>query len=179
MTILSAKAYAKALFNSTNDIADLLKYQQALLTIKYAFNNNNFFQLVTNKVLQRSNILSILQDLLTPVFINYKLKNFCNLLVDNDLIADIANIVEEFDRLLADKNNQILVIMEYATTPSSQLIKVHEQFLQNKFNKNIKSDVQLNPDLIAGVKFTIGDLIIDASLKSRCRQLSASLMLLK
>ncbi len=169
------QAYAKALFGNDRSDSDLLKYRNALLTLKNALVDDNFKAIVANKAFDRSQILSIIKELV-KAYSDSILDNFCNIIVQNGVLFYITEVSEEFDKLLEQKNNEVCVVMEYASIPTQEIQKSHEQFLSNKFNKKIIAKLVINPDLLAGVKFTVGDLVIDASLKSRINQLAASLM---
>ncbi len=169
------QAYAKALFGNDRSDFDLLKYRDALLTLKNALTNDIFKALIANKSFERSKILSVVKELV-KAYCDSILDNFCNLIVQNGVLSYITEVSEEFDKLLEQKNNEVCVVMEYASAPTQEIQKSHEQFLSNKFNKKIIAELVINPDLLAGVKFTVGDLVIDASLESRINQLAASLM---
>jgi F-type H+-transporting ATPase subunit delta len=170
------QAYAKALFNSCNNTADLIQCRDALVNLKCACADSNLKILIANKSIDRSQVLEILKELI-KVFNNPVLNNFCIVMVCNGVLAYIPEISAKFDKLLKQKNNEIDVVMEYAFTPTQEIYQSYEQFLSNKFNKKIIAKLVINPDLLAGAKFTIDDLVIDASLQSRINQLSANLLL--
>lgn len=169
------QAYAKALFGNDRSDVDLLKYRDALLTLNNALEDNDFKALITGKAIDRNKILLIVKELV-KAYSDSLLDNFCNLIVSNGVLSYITEVYKEFEKLLERKNNEICVIMEYASAPTQEIQKSHEQFLSSKFNKKIIAKLVINADLLAGVKFTVGDLVIDASLKSRINQLTASLM---
>ncbi len=43
------------------------------------------------------------------------------------------------------------------------------------FHQNVTAKVVVNPDLIGGVKVTVGDLVIDASIAGKLSELATSL----
>ena len=174
MTVLAMQPYAQALFDTSADIGVLHNYQTALIIIGQALEYQEFYLLATNKFFKHQ-VLSIIQGLIPNM--GGSLLNFFKLLVNRNLLLHIADVSQEFDKLLNNKNNEIFVIMKYAEQPTDDIVKAHVLFLKKKFNKNIKYKIQLLPELIAGFRFIIDDVIIESSLQLRCKQLLSSLTL--
>lgn len=170
-----AYSYARALFGEGRDKAQLVKYYDALNVLTVALADNNFKMLILNKSIGRKKVIEVVKELISS-YSDSVLENFCLLLVQNNILGLIAEITKEYKSLLENYNNEVCVVAEYAAQPNNELQKRHEQFLSAKFNKNIKTEVVINPDILAGVRFTIGDLVIDASLQSRIDQLETSLI---
>jgi F-type H+-transporting ATPase subunit delta len=104
------------------------------------------------------------------------LRNFTSYLIDQRRLIYFPDIVHEFNRL-ADQDEGLLT----ATVRSaSALDEEREQRLQRALSertgRRVRLDVELDPSLIGGAIATVGDLVIDGSLRPQLSQLRATLM---
>jgi len=104
------------------------------------------------------------------------LRNFTSYLIDRRRLIYLPDIVEEFNRL-ADEDEGLLTAKVRSASP---LDEEREQRLQRALSertgRRVRLDVELDPSLIGGAIATVGDLVIDGSLRTQLGQLRANLM---
>ena len=71
------------------------------------------------------------------------------------------------------KRGDAIIESAYAMSQSEK--QDFEQLLSKKFGKSITATVVINPELLAGVKVTINDKVIDGSVKGRLNDLATQL----
>ncbi|MCS5636801.1 MAG: ATP synthase F1 subunit delta [Myxococcota bacterium] len=177
MSSRAANRYAKALFAlgreeqvlgslraELNGLADLLEehsdFRGVLLTPLYPAEER---KAVLLRVAEKES-LSVL------------LRNFTSYLIDQRRLIDFPDIVAEFNRL-ADEDEGLLTAKVRSASP---LDEEREQRLQRALSertgRRVRLDVELDPSLIGGAIATVGDLVIDGSLRTQLGQLRANLM---
>lgn len=86
--------------------------------------------------------------------------------------AGLTAILKLYKRLVENQIQKEQVVVETSTLPTN--IAKFEKELAEK-TKARKVIVKTNPDIIMGAKVTFGDWIIDATLDSKLKQLTAKL----
>jgi len=177
MSSRAANRYAKALFalgreeetlsslrTEVNGLADLLEkhsdLREVLLTPLYPAEER---KAVLVQVAEKESLSALL-------------RNFTSYLIDQRRLIDFPDIVHEFNRL-ADEDEGLLTATVRSASP---LDEEREQRLQRALSertgRRVRLDVELDPSLIGGAIATVGDLVIDGSLRTQLTQLRATLM---
>lgn len=106
-----------------------------------------------------------------------ELVNFLKLLIDKGRIGHLSGILKEFT-IITDKRRNILDITIISAIPleKNQVDMIGEKMRQDYNASGIKTIVQIDSNLIGGVKVKIGDKIIDGTLKGRLEMLRETLI---
>ncbi len=102
-------------------------------------------------------------------------QNFLKILAKQRRFNLIPCIAQLFTDLLVASQNTLSVVINSAFTVSEQDQQRLIVKLQEKYQKNIKLQWQLEPSLMGGIQIKVGDEMIDASIRGKLQQLEFSL----
>lgn len=83
-------------------------------------------------------------------------------------------VLKEYAKALKRELNKITLIIESTTPLSKEQIKKIETVVSNDF-KVSQTENQINPSLLGGFRFKIGDMVFDNSLKSKIEQIGGAI----
>jgi F-type H+-transporting ATPase subunit delta len=102
--------------------------------------------------------------------------NFIRLLVDKGRIAEVADVHEEWARLLARQERILDLELQTAVELSDEeAAKVVEQ-IEKASGRKVVASRTVDPDLIGGLVVQAGSVRLDASVRGRLEQLREELM---
>jgi len=172
--LTSARPYAKALFRSAKDKNMLEKYFDMLQNLNLAVSEKNIKQILTNDSFDnkyKSNLLSeILKDSIDENF-----SRFIILLAENNRLLVISEITCLFNSYLQEEKSLKKAIIDTAFELSNNQIEEIRTSLENRFNKKIEVEQNINTELLAGAVVRVDDLVIDGSLREQLRKLESQL----
>jgi F-type H+-transporting ATPase subunit delta len=102
-------------------------------------------------------------------------ENFVKLVIDNDRIAALPEIARQFRRLKNEAEGAADCLIESAFPLSEQQVNELLWGLARKFGLKLKPAVKVDPGLIGGVRVTVGDHVLDTTVKTRLAQMHARL----
>jgi F-type H+-transporting ATPase subunit delta len=167
-----ARPYAEALFKAAQ--ADAAAAAQWLDELAAIASNAQLLQFADNPKVSNDQVVSVITGVAkTPL--NDKALNFLRTVVDNGRVAALPEIAEQFRAL---KNAQLgtsdaVVYSAYAidSTALADLAGV----LEKRFGRKLNLQVELQPELIGGVRVVVGDEVLDTSVKARLEQMRVAL----
>ena len=172
--LTAARPYAKALFKSAKDKNMLEKYFDMLQNLNLAVSEKNIKQILTNDSFDnkyKSNLLSeILKDSIDENF-----SRFIILLAENNRLLVISEITSLFNSYLQEEKSLKKAIIDTAFELSNDQIEEIRTSLENRFNKKIEVEQNINTELLAGAVVRVDDLVIDGSLREQLRKLESQL----
>ena len=102
--------------------------------------------------------------------------NFLKVLIDKNRFSAFGDVLDAYNTSLDDVNNisriQVVSAVEMPEDAKNRL----KEKLEAKLKKNVVLDLEINPEIIAGLVIKIGDNIIDVSLKHKLEDLSKSII---
>jgi F-type H+-transporting ATPase subunit delta len=101
--------------------------------------------------------------------------NFVKLVIDNDRIAALPEIARQFRRLKNEAEGAADCLIESAFPLSEQQVGELLWGLARKFGLKLKPEVKVDAGLIGGVRVTVGDHVLDTTVKTRLAQMHATL----
>lgn len=119
------------------------------------------------------------QKVVSKIFegkINNITKNFILYLIDKDRFSIIENIMVEFKSELDKENNYIQIEIVSAINLDDNTKQNIKDRLSGKLQKQVNVDWSINPDIIAGLVFIVGDSIIDTSMKSKLQMIGRNII---
>ena len=168
-----ARPYAEALFQISldegQDFKDELNYLATVLRDK----NLNLY--LSNPAVSKDKgkkfVLSFLPE-------NFKqsLKNFFELLVDNSRITFFEEILEQFHNLVNEHNKTLEAKISSAFELLDDQKDSIKKRLEKKFNKKVVLSCIVDKTLIGGVTISIGDYVIDSSIKRNLEVIKNSIL---
>jgi F-type H+-transporting ATPase subunit delta len=169
-----ARPYAEALFQSAKpaDLATCLEQlnelaQLAALPELAALSNNP-------KV--SSGDLSKLLSSMVKTKLDDKLTSFLNLVNQNHRLAALPEIAHQFEAMKNKSEGAAEVNITSAFPLEGSALNDLLSSLKKRFGgKELRPTIQVDPELIGGVRIQVGDEVLDSSVKAQLAQMQISL----
>jgi F-type H+-transporting ATPase subunit delta len=102
-------------------------------------------------------------------------KNLLRTVIDNGRLSVLPEIAAQFHVLVNERSgvSDAIVYSAFAIEPA-QLADVVAS-LEKRFKRKLNATVQVQPDLIGGIRVVVGDEVLDTSVKARLEQMKAAL----
>jgi F-type H+-transporting ATPase subunit delta len=102
-------------------------------------------------------------------------KNLLRTVIDNGRLSVLPEIVAQF-HVLVNERSGVSDAVVYSAFPieQAQLAGVVAS-LETRFKRKLNASVQVQPDLIGGIRVVVGDEVLDTSVKARLEQMKAAL----
>lgn len=102
-------------------------------------------------------------------------RNFILLLVENGRVEILPQVSELFEQLKAQHEGVLEAKITSAFAMNDTQLKDLVANLEVKFKRKIEATVNVNPELIGGVKVEIGDEVLDASVRGKLEAMAVAL----
>jgi len=160
MSSLMAKRYVKALVSEVG-FENIENLAHKFSTVSQLVSNNNNFQVslisgYINKNEQREIFLELFSEN------NNKVKNFIELLIENNRIDELENIANELKIMSATYNKRFKGVLVANNEIDSVTMSHIQTGLQNRLNKIIELEVKSSDN--EEIKVTINDLNLELSI---------------
>ena len=168
-----ARPYAEALFKLSLDEGG--EFNDELNFIATVLRDKDLNSYLSNPTVSKDKgkkfVLSIL-----PENFNQSLKNFFGLLVDNSRIVFFEEILQQFHNLENEHNKKLEAkIISAFELLDNQKDSIKKR-LEKKFNKKVVLSCIVDKALIGGMTISIGDYVIDGSIKRNLEILKNSIL---
>jgi F-type H+-transporting ATPase subunit delta len=102
-------------------------------------------------------------------------KNLLRTVISNGRLAAMPEVAAQFHTLVAARSG-VADATVYSAFPidEAQLADV-VQALERRFKRRLSASVQVDPELIGGIRVVVGDEVLDTSVKARLEQMRAAL----
>ena len=97
------------------------------------------------------------------------------MLVANKRLALLPEIARQFEQLKleAEQSVDADIVSAYPLS-DAQVADIGTQ-LQKRFGRQVRAQVTVDPDLMGGVRITVGDVVIDASVRGKLHAMAVEL----
>jgi len=102
-------------------------------------------------------------------------ENFLRAVIDNGRLAALPEIAQQFRELKNAKLGAFDATVYSAFEMDSAALADLSGVLEKRFARKLNLQVQLQPDLIGGIRVVVGDEVLDTSIKARLQQMKAAL----
>ncbi|HEY9101993.1 F0F1 ATP synthase subunit delta [Chitinimonas sp.] len=172
--ITVARPYAEAVFRLAKEANSLPAWSEALAVLAAAAQDPLAVEFAANPKFSASQVQALLTELLgaraTP-----QVSNFVATVLESRRFALLPAIAELFEQLKAAEEGSVTAHIESAFELTAAQLDEIKSILTARVGKKIETTVSLNADLIGGVRMTVGDDVIDASVRGKLAALAARL----
>lgn len=102
-------------------------------------------------------------------------QNLIKALVEFKRLSILPAISEAYEALKADDEGAIDAQIIAAVKPTAAATKDLVKKLEGRFGKKVTASVEVDPEIIGGIKIVVGDTVIDASVKGQLQNLAYTL----
>jgi F-type H+-transporting ATPase subunit delta len=103
-------------------------------------------------------------------------KNFLKAVIDNGRISVLPEIASQFRALKNAKSGSSDATVFSAFELDAAALTDLSATLEKRFGKKLNLTVELQPELIGGVRVVVGDEVLDTSVKARLEQMKVALV---
>jgi F-type H+-transporting ATPase subunit delta len=168
-----ARPYAEALFK-TGGGASLAAEVQAMAAVA---SDADMRQFADNPKAVASQIFNVISDVLArqSVVLGSPAQNFLRTVIENGRLSALPEIAAQFQHLV-NASSGVSDATIYSAFPIAEahLADVTAS-LEKRFARKLKAVVELDPELIGGIRVVVGDEVLDTSVKARLEQMRVAL----
>jgi len=166
------KRYAQALLNCSKSDKDNEMFEQGLNSMASLFNSNmQFKKILLDPRIGNDVKLNIIKEIF-PEHQNNVFISFVNLLLDKNRINIIDGISNEYAKLNCVLNNELNMKIVSAKELNDDEINDLTVKYKNMYNADkVKYSLEIDKELLGGIKVVIGNKIYDGSLKTQLRRM--------
>ena len=102
-------------------------------------------------------------------------RNFVQVLVHNDRLTAVPAIRELFEQLRLEHEGVLEAQIHSAFAIDNAQVDELVRKLEAKYQRKVRAEVSVDPQLIGGVKIVVGDKVFDATVRGKLDAMSAAL----
>ena len=167
-----ARPYAEALFKAAGtDAVGVSSWLEPLAAVAA---NAQLRQFADNPQSTPEQVLGVISGVLKsklPVMG----ENFLRILIDNGRLSALPEISHQFRELKNAQQGAFDATVYSAFEMDSAALADLAGVLEKRFARKLNLQLQLQPDLIGGIRVVVGDEVLDPSVKARLQQMKAAL----
>ena len=164
-----ARPYAEALFKAAGSDAAAWLDELAALAV-----NEQLRQFADNPKTLPDQVFSLMTGLLKGGLPD-KGQNFLRTVIENGRLAALPEIAAQFRALKNAQQGAFDAVVYSAFEVDSAALADLSGVLEKRFGRKLNLQVELQPDLIGGIRVVVGDEVLDTSIKARLEQMKVAL----
>lgn len=168
-----ARPYAEALFQvaEKGDLKQASTQLDALAQVAANPQLRQFAEAPTASAQQVFDVITSVAD----VPLNDASKNLLRTVIENGRLSVLPEIAAQFHVLAAERSGVSDAIVYSAFPIDAAALAGVVTSLEARFKRKLNATVQVQPDLIGGIRVVVGDEVLDTSVKARLEQMKAAL----
>ena len=168
-----ARPYAEALFKTAGaDLAGAAVWLEELAAIA---SNVQLQQFAGNPSVTAKQTFDVMAGVAkTPL--PDTAKNFLRAVIDNGRISVLPEIASQFRALKNARSGSSDAVVYSAFPLDAAALDDLAATLEKRFGRKLNLTVELEPELIGGVRVVVGDEVLDTSIKARLEQMKVALI---
>ncbi|HET8955866.1 MAG TPA: ATP synthase F1 subunit delta [Solirubrobacterales bacterium] len=169
----AARVYAEALFEVGRDKGKLDSLQQQLSEFTDAVDRNRELQVFFfSPYLSSAEKKEGIERAITGA--EPELINFLELLVDKHRMTEIFRIRREFEELWKRENRRIDVTVTSAVELDPAVVEKIGQEVERQTGEKVDLSSSVDSNILGGIVLRVGNMVLDASIRSRLEKLRKS-----
>lgn len=169
-----ARPYAEAVFRLAKETGSLVAWSESLASLALIASNKDAQAVAANPKFTTSQVQTLLLELLGKD-IKPQVVNFISAVLENRRFLVLPYIATQFEALRAASESRVEARIESAFALTDVQLSELTATLSQQFNRKVNAEVTVDAALIGGIKVTVGDLVVDASVRGKLAALAASL----
>lgn len=172
----AARPYARAVFELARETDTLAAWSTVLNAAAQVVLDGAFLRLLSTPGLDPDRVVETLVDICGREGDRGHIENFIRLLAENRRLPALPAIAARFERLRADVENTLDVLLTAATPVDEAQQARMTQALRKRFGREINLRFKLDENLIGGARLQAEDLVIDGSVRTGLEKLASALV---
>jgi F-type H+-transporting ATPase subunit delta len=170
-----ARPYAEALFRVA-EAGELATWSDFVEELAQVARVPEVLSVATSPKVSREQVSDLLLSAVkSPLAQHSEAKNFVRMLVDNHRLTLMPEIAAQFDELKNAREGAADALIVSAFPLEGAQLNELVANLERKFQRKLKPTVEIDPSLIGGVRVTVGDEVLDTSVRARLAAMQTAL----
>lgn len=167
-----ARPYAEALFKAARaDLNGAAVWVEELAAIA---GDAGLQQFAANPKVTSGQVFDLISGV-TKTALPEQAKNFLRTVIDNGRLNALVEIAAQFRALKNAQGGSSDAVVYSAFPMDGAALANVSAVLEKRFDRKLDLSVQLDPELIGGIRVVVGDEVLDASVKARLEQMKVAL----
>ncbi len=167
-----ARPYAEALFKATS--SDLSGASVWVEELKEIAKNAQLQQFSENPNVTALQVFEVITGV-AKVALPDMAKNFLRTVIENGRLSALPEIAEQFRALKNAQSGSSDAVVYSAFAIEGAAIADLTATLEKRFGRKLNVSIELQPELIGGIRVVVGDEVLDSSVKARLEQMKMAL----
>ena len=171
--IAAVDRYANALFQLAKEAKVLDSVSNELTRIKEILQEDQeVLSVILNPSISKSNKIKLFETIAEKIELSKLVSNFIGVIIKKNRVNYLLEIVGTFENLLASlKGERVATVSSAYALTDAQLADISSK-LKDKFNADFNIQLNIEPELIGGLKIQVGSQMIDSSIKNQLQPVS-------
>ena len=167
-----ARPYAEALYQSAGGAAATLAPQVDALAAVAA--NAELRQFADNPKAVATQVFDVVAGV-AGGSLDAKVANLLRAIIDNGRLAALPEIAAQFHALVSRSSGVSEATIHSAYPIDGAALADVVAVLEKRFARKLDAKVEIDPELIGGIRVVVGDEVLDTSVKARLEQMKVAL----
>jgi F-type H+-transporting ATPase subunit delta len=172
--ITVARPYAEAVFRLADGSGALEKWSAMLGALATVAADERVRSAIDDPSRSSAQVAGLLIGILAGQ-LNGEAENFLRVLADNRRLELLPHIREQYEALRNEREGVLEAEVHSAFELSDAQVAELVQRLEKRTGRKVKTKVQVDKELIAGVRIVLGDKVIDGSARAQLGALETAL----
>jgi len=169
-----ARPYAQAVFDLAKERNELTKWSEMLSLVVTVYDDPQFQAAIASPMVTSAEVEGLMLAVCGER-IDSNARNFIQLLVRNGRLPALEEIRRLYDRLKSEDEGVVEVQISSAFPLEGRELEQIVSLLSKRYEKNISPTVDVDSELIGGIKVQVGDKVWDASVRGRLNDMATAL----
>ena len=169
-----ARPYAEAVFSSADATGKLQEWSQALERLALVVSDAAMHSAIGDPKIGPEQLYGLVAAGAGDA-LNAEAQNFVRVLIDNDRLAVLPEIATLFESLKNEREGVIEAQIESAFPVDDAALAQLVGDLERRFKRKVRPQVTIDRALIGGALITVGDEVIDGSVRGRLASMASAL----
>ena len=170
-----ARPYAEAAFKLSLESASLAKWSDMLALIEAVVHDEDVAVRIGDPNVDDHALESLILGALGER-LDGQARNLVQLLIQNARLELVPHIRSNFEQLRREHEGVLEAKIVSALPIDDALAKQLVSALEKKYGRKVSAEVEVDPELIGGARITVGDKVIDATVRGRLDAMAAALI---
>jgi len=167
-----ARPYAEALFKAAaQDLSATANWVDELAVIA---GNTQLLQFADSPKVTSAQVFDLVAGV-AKTSLNDHARNFLRTVIDNGRLSALPEIASQFRALKNAKSGSSDAVVYSAFPVDGAALAEVATTLEKRFGRKLNVTVELQPELIGGIRVVVGDEVLDTSIKARLEQMKVAL----
>ena len=168
-----ARPYAEALFKAAGASSAGLVDQMGILAAVAA--SDDLRQFADNPKVGVSQVFEVVTGAARIDGLDNRLVNLLQAVIENGRLPALPEIAAQFKLLVNAQSGTSDAVIQSAFPIDGEALADVVASLEKRFGRKLNPRVEVDPELIGGIRVVVGDEVLDTSVKARLEQMKVAL----